>query len=70
MEQALAVVVKAFGNTFAECEQWECTRISHKVLDRLSDCLARELCEIYRVPLGFRCILVKCEEIGGVELSK
>lgn len=45
VENALAIVVKALGNIFAEREQQEYTKISHKAADLVDDYLAQELCE-------------------------
>lgn len=43
VQDALALIVTAFGNRFAEWEQQECTRVSYKTADLVGDCLAREL---------------------------
>ncbi|KYO27292.1 nuclear receptor coactivator 5-like [Alligator mississippiensis] len=62
MEDALALVAKAFGKIFAEREQQERTEISHKAADLADDYLERELYESYSVPLGIRHLLFLLSE--------
>ncbi|CAI9577481.1 unnamed protein product [Staurois parvus] len=57
MEDALALVVKAFGKIFGEREQQERNEISHKAADLADDYLERELYESYTVPLDIRHLL-------------
>ncbi|XP_077314426.1 uncharacterized protein LOC143934564 isoform X1 [Lithobates pipiens] len=57
MEDALALVVKAFGKVFGEREQQERNEISHKAADLADDYLERELYESYTVPLDIRHLL-------------
>ncbi|XP_040184659.1 nuclear receptor coactivator 5-like isoform X4 [Rana temporaria] len=57
MEDALALVVKAFGKVFGEREQQERNEISHKAADLADDYLERELYESYTVPLDVRHLL-------------
>ncbi|KAM5138846.1 uncharacterized protein ACMZJ9_017351 isoform 2-T2 [Mantella aurantiaca] len=57
MEDALALVVKAFGKSFGEREQQERNEISHKAADLADDYLERELYESYTVPLDIRHLL-------------
>ncbi|NP_001120439.1 uncharacterized protein LOC100145527 [Xenopus tropicalis] len=57
MEDALALVVKAFGKIFGEREQQERNEISHKAADLADDYLERELYESYSVPLDIRHLL-------------
>lgn len=68
MEDALTLVVKAFGNIFAEREQQERKEISHKAADLADDYLERELYECYSVPLGVRHLLFLLSE--GKYLSR
>lgn len=71
VEDALALIVKAFGNIFVEHEQQEHTRVSHKAaFGRWLLSVGAARCTV--CPLGIRRISVKCGEIlglGGVELS-
>ncbi|XP_038224426.1 nuclear receptor coactivator 5-like isoform X1 [Dermochelys coriacea] len=62
MEDALALVVKAFGKIFAEREQQERAEISHKAADLADDYLERELYGSYSVPLGIRHLLFLLSE--------
>ncbi|XP_068117180.1 nuclear receptor coactivator 5-like isoform X2 [Hyperolius riggenbachi] len=57
MEDALALIVKAFGKSFGEREQQERNEISHKAADLADDYLERELYESYTVPLNIRHLL-------------
>ncbi|KAM3919926.1 uncharacterized protein RB166_014396 [Leptodactylus fuscus] len=57
MEDALALVVKAFGKIFGEREQQERNEISHKAADLADDYLERELYQSYNVPLDIRHLL-------------
>lgn len=57
MEDALSLVVKAFGKVFGEREQQERNEISHKAADLADDYLERELYESYTVPLDIRHLL-------------
>ncbi|XP_053305680.1 nuclear receptor coactivator 5-like [Spea bombifrons] len=62
MEDALALVVKAFGKIFGEREQQERNEISHKAADLADDYLERELYESYSVPLDIRHLLFLLSE--------
>ncbi|XP_029464356.1 nuclear receptor coactivator 5-like isoform X3 [Rhinatrema bivittatum] len=68
MDDALTLVVKAFGNIFAEREQQERKEISHKAADLADDYLERELYECYNVPLGVRHLVFLLSE--GKYLSR
>ncbi|XP_063801414.1 nuclear receptor coactivator 5-like [Pseudophryne corroboree] len=57
MEDALALIVKAFGKIFGEREQQERNEISHKAADLADDYLEREHYETYTVPLDIRHLL-------------
>lgn len=57
MEDALALIVKAFGKIFGEREQQERNEISHKAADLADDYLERELYQSYNVPLDIRHLL-------------
>ncbi|KAM9301563.1 uncharacterized protein PAF06_014759 [Gastrophryne carolinensis] len=57
MEDALALVVKAFGKIFGEREQQERNEISHKAADLADDYLERQLYGSYTVPLDIRHLL-------------
>ncbi|KAM8947405.1 uncharacterized protein RCH25_050523 [Pelodytes ibericus] len=57
MEDALTLIVKAFGKIFGEREQQERNEISHKAADLADDYLERELYESYSVPLDIRHLL-------------
>ncbi|CAN2389550.1 Nuclear receptor coactivator [Pristimantis euphronides] len=57
MEDALALIVKAFGNIFGEREQQERNEISHKAADLADDYLERALYQTYSVPLDIRHLL-------------
>uniref|UniRef100_A0A8D0H222 Anticodon-binding domain-containing protein n=1 Tax=Sphenodon punctatus TaxID=8508 RepID=A0A8D0H222_SPHPU len=62
MEDALALVAKAFGKIFAEREQQERAEISRKAADLADDYLERELYQSYSVPLGIRHLLYLLSE--------
>ncbi|XP_056382309.1 nuclear receptor coactivator 5-like isoform X2 [Hyla sarda] len=57
MEDALALIVKAFGKIFGEREQQERNEISHKAADLADDYLERQLYQSYNVPLDIRHLL-------------
>ncbi|KAG9475191.1 hypothetical protein GDO78_003575 [Eleutherodactylus coqui] len=57
MEDALALIVKAFGKIFGEREQQERNEISHKAADLADDYLERALYQSYNVPLDIRHLL-------------
>ncbi|XP_069820317.1 nuclear receptor coactivator 5-like [Dendropsophus ebraccatus] len=57
MEDALALIVKAFGKIFGEREQQERNDISHKAADLADDYLEKELYHSYNVPLDIRHLL-------------
>ncbi|KAM4018060.1 uncharacterized protein ACNLHF_007526 [Anomaloglossus baeobatrachus] len=57
MEDALGLIVKAFGKIFGEREQQERNEISHKAADLADDYLERELYQSYNVPLDIRHLL-------------
>lgn len=46
VQDTLALIIKAFGNRFSECEQQRCTHISHKTADLVGDCLQWELWDV------------------------
>lgn len=62
MEDALALIAKAFQNIFGERGQQERTEISHKAADLADDYLERELYESYHVPLGIKHLLFLLSE--------
>ncbi|XP_063294873.1 nuclear receptor coactivator 5-like [Pelobates fuscus] len=57
MDDALTLIVKAFGKIFGEREQQERNEISHKAADLADDYLEREIYESYSVPLDIRHLL-------------
>ncbi|KAM4614342.1 uncharacterized protein O3C94_022318 isoform 1-T1 [Discoglossus pictus] len=57
MEDALTLIVKAFGKIFGEREQQERNEISHKAADLADDYLERDLYESYNIPLDIRHLL-------------
>ncbi|XP_066493170.1 nuclear receptor coactivator 5-like isoform X3 [Tiliqua scincoides] len=62
MEDALALIAKAFQNIFGERGQQERTEIAHKAADLADDYLERELYESYHVPLGIKHLLFLLSE--------
>ncbi|XP_061449891.1 nuclear receptor coactivator 5-like [Rhineura floridana] len=62
MEDALALIAKAFEKICAERKQQERTEISHKAADLANDYLERDLYDSYHVPLGIRHLLFLLSE--------
>ncbi|XP_077787653.1 uncharacterized protein LOC114602235 isoform X3 [Podarcis muralis] len=62
MEDALALIAKAFEKICPEREQQERTEISHKAADLANDYLERDLYDSYHVPLGIRHLLFLLSE--------
>ncbi|XP_033012642.1 nuclear receptor coactivator 5-like isoform X3 [Lacerta agilis] len=62
MEDALALIAKAFEKICAEREQQERTEISHKAADLANDYLERDHYDSYHVPLGIRHLLFLLSE--------